>query len=176
MSDRNDIDDANDIIKLLLEIRQDVKELKRKRGRNKNKEGYIAETLQNYPELQSFFPELCELIKKVHPKADINNNPSAQELAMLAAKDNYSQSDIIACFRWLFTSSHERAAFWSSNVRSMTNIRRRKPGDSMSKFDKLFESYEDANGKGTRIASRDHSCRFNDDDDFAQMFAVREIG
>ena len=115
--------------------------------------------LRNYLDLVAFYPELINLIRAAHPKADTLPKTVGQitewrkTLAALVRLDKFTEADVIAVLRWLFTKCEANGDFWwRDQVRSVPPLRHRKGGRSHNprKFAQIYEAWQKAGGIKTK--------------------------
>lgn len=101
------------------------------------------------PEIENISVRAFKAIQKTFPNAKIPEKGSHafaagyQTIDQLMRLDNYTSEQLRAVFTWLWNDEHDRAAFWRKQVQGISNLRNKKTGDTMSKFDKIFAAWEE---------------------------------
>ncbi len=115
-----------------------------------------SETLEGTPPPDDIYSKMVikaqNNILATFPKAKFPTSGSKQfreqcdAIRQLIELDHYTQEQVCATFKWLWHSESKQAVFWRTNVQSIANLRHKKRGDTLHKFDKVFADCE-ADGK-----------------------------
>jgi hypothetical protein len=120
-----------------------------------------VDPLAELPRLASAFEKINAAIQTAHPRAKLPRSgtkadtEARETLARLVRIDDYSENDMADVLHWTLKDDHADAKFWRQQVQGIRGLRRRKTGDSLSKFDKIAEAFERARGgsSGDRATS-----------------------
>lgn len=108
-------------------------------GKPQGEEEKIFPKNKTDPEIKEFCQKFYETVKQRHGrKAPRNPKLSVweEEVEKLIRLDGFSLEEIKDAVRWGVIDS-----FWSPNILSLGELRKKRPGNDLSKFQKLMASY-----------------------------------
>jgi hypothetical protein len=110
-----------------------------------------VEALQACPEISEQYLVIWQELTKAHPRAKYEAGSAADKaarktLAELVRLDEYTEHEVLATLAWVLKEEPQRDGFtWRKQLNSLARLRDKKPGDAMSKFDKMHEASLQAN-------------------------------
>ena len=124
---------------------------------NGKPEPWINPLAGNQP-AERAFARAVKVLQTLHPKAKFPKPRTRQAtewrkalLALLEA-DGYPAADVQAVMEWIGRSESEDARFWAAQFQSIPALRKRKNGDTLTKFDKMHEAWKRDKGAAPQHA------------------------
>ena len=110
-----------------------------------------------HPILKRQYKTLWADIKNAHPRVNPpetpeKHNKSWDVLSQIIRLDGISEARFMETWRWLFDSDDPSAEFWRGQVQGIEQLRNKKSGDTLNKFQKITEKYELSNKKGQTLS------------------------
>ena len=116
------------------------------------------------------YKNVCRELVKVHPRLKLPAPGSKMEhnwkleLLRLHTIDDYPEDDVSYCLTWLFLGGCEDAKFWRGQVQGLGNIRDKKAGEGLTKFDKIHEKWHQSDD----VYGQD-ACVLRDDEERTRL-------
>jgi hypothetical protein len=130
----------------------------------------LGDRLSSYPSLEEFYPHLVEMIREVHPKANVPASGKRlvewrANLAALVHLDGYTEADVIDCLTWLFKREYQPSDggfSWRQQVQSIPGLRHRKNGraDNPMKIDRIMDAWRRAEASAAGHYTGDEEVGF----------------
>ena len=129
------------------EIRQEEKEEADKSAPSVSSQNHLKE----HRILRKAYKTLWADIQREHPsvrypdpetQAGLNKHVAAAKiLDQIVRIDEIPEQTFIDAWRWLFDSDDRSAVFWRQQTQSLEQLRKKKSGDTLNRFQKIVDAF-----------------------------------